>query len=168
MWNVPIYDCNLLDPEDIDKKIRTYLKQKVQYYNQLLDIQLQKAPAHYAKHPAAFDFLATVDIAATPNRSYDLIPENYFIDTLGEKNIKRLSEFLYFLSLGRETRPQAGTIGEFIEKARERFDRNSKQAYVIEEFLKYDKDDDWEFDPIAYPTHIPKKYAYEVGYINSD
>ena len=93
MWNVPIYYCNLLDPEDIDKKIRTYLQQKVQYYNQLLDIQLQKAPAHYAKHPAAFDFLATVDIAATPNRSYDLIPENYFIDTLGEKNIKRLSDF---------------------------------------------------------------------------
>jgi hypothetical protein len=34
--------------------------------------------------------------------------------------------------------------------------------------LKYDKDDDWKFDPIAYPTHIPKKFAYEVGYINSD
>lgn len=99
LWNVPIYDCNLLDPEDIDTKIRDYLKQKVQYYNQLLDVQLTKAPAHYAKHPAAFDFLATVDIGATPNRSYDLIPENYFIDILGDKQIKRLSELLYYLSL---------------------------------------------------------------------
>lgn len=80
--NVPLYDCNLLDVEDIEKTIKHYLKQKVQLYNQYLNIQLQKAPAHYATHPAAFDFLASVDIAATPNRTYDLITENYFIDTL--------------------------------------------------------------------------------------
>jgi len=63
LWNVPIYDCDLLKPDDIIEKINDYLKQKVQIYNQLLDIQLQKAPSHYAKHPAAFDFLETVDIA---------------------------------------------------------------------------------------------------------
>lgn len=166
--NVPIFDCDLLDPEDIEKNIRQYLKDKVQYYNQLLDVQLQKAPAHYGTHPAAFDFLATVDIAATPNRSYDLIPENYFIDVLGEKEIKRLSEFLYFLSLWRETRPQADTIKEFLEKSRERFNWNTKQKYVLQEFLMDDKNNEWEFDPIAYPTHIPQNYAYEVGYINSD
>jgi hypothetical protein len=168
LWNVPIFDCNLLDPLDIEETIRTYLRKKVEHYNQLLDIQLTKAPAHYAKHPAAYDFLGSVDIAATPNRSYKLIPEDYFIDVLGEKEIKRLSELLYYLSLWRDTRPQAETIGEFIEKARDRFDRNTKQAYVLEEFLKHDKGDDFKFDPIAYPTHIAQWYAYEVGYINSD
>jgi hypothetical protein len=169
LWNVPIYDCDLLKPDDIIEKINDYLKQKVQIYNQLLDIQLQKAPAHYAKHPAAFDFLETVDIAWTPNRSYDLLPETYFIDLLGEKEIKRLAYLLYAMSVGREQRPQAATIGEFIEKARDRFDRNKKQKYIIEEFLKYDDpEDEWKFDKIAYPTHIEKKYAYEVWYINSD
>jgi hypothetical protein len=169
LWNVPIYDCDLLKPDDIIEKITDYLKQKVQIYNQLLDIQLQKAPAHYAKHPAAFDFLETVDIAWTPNRSYELLPENYFIDLLGEKEIKRLAYLLYVMSVGREQRPQAATIGEFIQKARERFDWNKKQQYVIEEFLKYDDPkDDWKFDKIAYPTHIEKKFAYEVWFINSD
>lgn len=96
--NVPIYDCNLEDPEDIEKNIKEYLREKVDLYNQYLDIQLQKAPAHYATHPAAFDFLASVDIAATPNRTYDLIPEDYFIETLGETNIKRLAQLLHYMS----------------------------------------------------------------------
>jgi len=67
------------------------------------------------------------------------------------------------MSVGREQRPQAATIGEFIEKARERFDWNKKQKYIIEEFLKYDDPaDEWKFDKIGYPTHIEKKFAYEV------
>ncbi|MDP2669701.1 MAG: hypothetical protein Q8O99_01475 [bacterium] len=96
--NVPIYNCNLQDAKDIEETIKTYLRDKVQLYNQYLDIQLQKAPANYAEHPAAFDFLATVDITATPNRTYDFIPEDYFIDTLGEINIKRLAELLHYMS----------------------------------------------------------------------
>ncbi|USN55764.1 MAG: hypothetical protein H6765_04135 [Candidatus Peribacteria bacterium] len=37
----------------------------------------------------------------------------------------------------------------------------------MDEYLQYDKED-FYFDPIAYPTHIEKKFAYEAGYINSD
>jgi hypothetical protein len=58
------------------------LRKKAQQYNKVLQEQLQKAPGHYATHPAAFDFVAPVDISATPNRSYDLLPEDFFIQKL--------------------------------------------------------------------------------------
>lgn len=167
LYNVPIYDCNLLDPEDIEEHIKKYLRDKIQVYNQYLEEQLNKAPAWYARHPAAYDFLETVDRTATPKRTYELFYEDFLVDAVGEKNIRRLSEHLHYLSKGWEQRPSAGTIGEFIEKSKEQFNYNDKLEYVIDEYLKYDTED-FKFDPIAFPTHIEKGYAYEVGYINSD
>ncbi|MDP2669700.1 MAG: hypothetical protein Q8O99_01470 [bacterium] len=38
---------------------------------------------------------------------------------------------------------------------------------MLQEYLTHNTDDR-KFDPIAYPTHIEKDYAYEAGYINSD
>ena len=39
----------------------------------------------------------------------------------------------------------------------------------MDEYLQYDDPgDDLKFDEIAYPTHIPKTYAYELGVIVSD
>jgi hypothetical protein len=67
----------------------------------------------------------------------------------------------------KDDRPQAGTIGEYIEQAREKFDLNAKIEFIIDEYLQYDTED-FYFDEIAYPTHIEKGYAYEAGYINSD
>lgn len=40
LYNVPIYDCNLEDPDAIEAKIILYLQEKVIYYNQLLSEQL--------------------------------------------------------------------------------------------------------------------------------
>jgi hypothetical protein len=63
-----------------------------------LDAELTRAPSHYSTHSAAFDFLETVDPTATPNREYDLIDEDFFVDLMGEENIRRLSYHLHYLS----------------------------------------------------------------------
>jgi hypothetical protein len=49
--------------------------------------------------------LAAVDKTATPNRTYNLLPENYFVGILGEQNIKRLASLLYYMNVGREQKP---------------------------------------------------------------
>lgn len=168
LYNVPIYNCDLKDPEDIESEIIDYLQQKVQYYNQLLVEQLDKAPSHYATHPQAFDFLETVEKVATPNREYELMDTNFFVDLLGEKNIRRLSWHLHYLSTWWSRRPEAATIWEFIENSRNEFDINQRLTYIYREYVKWDDPaDEFKFDWIAYPTHISEDKAYEMWFINS-
>lgn len=57
----------LQEKEDIERNIEQYLRDKVQVYNQYLDVQLQKAPAYYATQSIEYDFLKTVDEAASPD-----------------------------------------------------------------------------------------------------
>jgi hypothetical protein len=71
-----------LEEEDIEQNVRTYMLQKVQQYNAQLQDQLNKAPSHYAKHPSAYDFLATVHSSASPLHGYSLMPERFFLDLL--------------------------------------------------------------------------------------
>lgn len=83
MYRVDVFENGkLLDPENIEERIRQYLRDKIHVYNQYLDQQLQKAPAYYAQHSIEYDFLAEVDRAASPYRSYTLYPEDYLIGVL--------------------------------------------------------------------------------------
>jgi hypothetical protein len=70
----------LMAKEQIEEEIKTYLREKVQLYNQYLNVQLEKAPGYYAIHPSEYDFLAQVDPAASPNRGYELFPPEYLIE----------------------------------------------------------------------------------------
>lgn len=167
LYAIPIYECNLMDPEDIKDTILEYLRQKVQLYNWYLDRELTNAPSHYATHPAAFDFLETVDTTATPNRDYELIDEDFFVDLIWETNIRRIAHQLHYLSTWRTQRPEAQTIWEFITLSREQFDFNRRMQYIQQEYLTVDEDE-FDFDPIVYPNHIEQWFAYEQWFINSD
>ena len=107
MYRIPVFaGGKLMEKEQIQEEIKSYLRQKIQVYNQLLDIQLSKSPAYYALHPDEYDFLAEVDLAASPLREYDLFPEDYLIEQLGERNIERIAESLYHLNVAwKDERP---------------------------------------------------------------
>lgn len=173
LYRVPIYEGGQLKSEAaIQEAIKTYLKQKVTAYNEKLQVQLSKAPAHYAKHPAAFDFLAAADKTATPNRSYGLLPEWYFVDILGDKNIERLASLLYYMNVGREKRPEGGSYADFVANARSTFDINKKFKYVLEQYI-LKEDRERKQDPLIVPFYLTgvgngEHFAYEMGYINSD
>jgi len=169
LYRVKVFEGGeLMKAEDIEGEIKIYLQQKVERYNTYLSEQLTKAPGYYALHDNEYNFLAEVDIAASPNRSYELLPSNYLVGLIGETAIKRAAESLYHLNVGwKDQRPQGSTVGDYIEDARKTFDINDKIEFVLDEYLRYDKEE-FYFDPIAYPTHIEKDFAYEAGLIVSD
>jgi hypothetical protein len=69
MYRVDVFEGGkLLEKEEIETRIVQYLRDKIQVYNQYLDIQTQKSGAHFAEYPTEFAFLETVDIAASPRR----------------------------------------------------------------------------------------------------
>lgn len=171
MYRVNIFAWGtLLKPEQIEQNIQQYLREKIQVYNQHLDIALSGAPAYYALHQEAYDFLAVADPAASPNRSYELFPESFLIDQIGELNIKRIAEHLYHLNVAwKDQRPQGATVWAYVESARELFDYNNKVEYILDEYVQYDDPADlFAFDHTAYPTHIEPTLAYEVGVISSN
>jgi len=110
LYNVPVYECQILTQEAIKAKLIEYLQQKVQLYNQYLGTQLDNSSAQYGEHPEAYDFLQTVHPAATPNRSYNLFPENFFVDLLGEENLDRVAEGLYYMNSPWDKKPPTETI----------------------------------------------------------
>ena len=78
MYRVDVFENGrLLSQDKIEERIRQYLRDKIKKYNEYLSEQLQKAPAYYAQHPVEYDFLAEVDRAASPYRSYTLFSEDY-------------------------------------------------------------------------------------------
>ncbi|USN55765.1 MAG: hypothetical protein H6765_04140 [Candidatus Peribacteria bacterium] len=72
----------LMTKEQIEESVVQYLKEKVGVYNAALSEQLSKAPGYYALHTETYDFIEQADVAATPNRSYQLLPEDYFVEKL--------------------------------------------------------------------------------------
>ena len=64
-----------------------------------LQTEQSAAAAYYQNSQAAFDFLATQNSLATPNRTYNLLPRDLFIIRLGEQRIKELAEALYYQNL---------------------------------------------------------------------
>jgi DNA-binding transcriptional regulator GbsR (MarR family) len=87
LWKVPVYKkvgnkYVLKSINEISQSIKDYLRQVVKQYNQELKIQLTKRNSYYNQHKKAFDFLAQLDIQATPSRTYSLLPEDYLIKTL--------------------------------------------------------------------------------------
>jgi hypothetical protein len=173
LYKAPIYAwCSLQPEEEIRTVLENYLIDKVRQYNKLLQEQMDKAPSHYATHPAAFDFLSAVDTQATPNRSYDLLPERFLVDKLGDTYIKRIATSLYYLSLPWEDKRMGwSTVEEYVADARKKFDLSKKFEYTIDQYVNLDTDKDdpkYRHDAIAYPTKITQWKAYELGVIVSD
>ena len=83
MYRVKVFaDGKLMEKEEIEVSIRSYLNEKVAVYNQYLLEQQGKAPAYYGLHSETYDFIEQADPAATPNRNYKLLPAGFFAEDL--------------------------------------------------------------------------------------
>jgi hypothetical protein len=87
LYQVPVYNTVgntlvLMTPAQILTSLKTYLQSKVAEYNAQLSAQQSNETAYYTANAAAFNFLASSDIQATPNRSYTLLPADYLINQL--------------------------------------------------------------------------------------
>jgi hypothetical protein len=148
---------------EIHQSIIDYLQEKAKEYNTLLAQQEQGRLAYYQSNSAAFDFLASVDSLASPNtRQTVYLPEAFFVDLLGEKNIIDLAEWLYYQTLPVYVKKQETTVDKDFEATRDMFDINRKIVYILSGYLT-EHPDEW---PLQTPEYRAK--WYEVGYINSD
>jgi len=170
MYQVKVYEWwELLTEDEIASSIRAYLIEKANSYNQKLSNQLVLAPSLYNQTPEAYDFLSTVHVSASPNRSYELIPDDFFLELLGEEWVLRLANSLYYLSYPREERPSWENFQDFLESARNWFSLDRKLEYISEQYLLTDEDLPSN-DPIRLPRYIDpeQEKGYELVYINSD
>lgn len=104
LYEVPVYTQSgdkliLQTPEEIRQSIKTYMTQRIQSYNTLLQEQNSKKTTFYQTFSAQFNFLQTLDPLATPNRSYTLLPQNLFInkliETLDSMTVKYGKSYIY-------------------------------------------------------------------------
>lgn len=174
LYRVPVYEAGqLLSEAEIADNIRWYLQEKVSVYNAYLQTQLDASWSLYAQHPEAYDFLSGADMTATPNRTYELFPDNMFVEILWDENIERLASFLYYLNVWWPERPTGDTFGDFVDHARSSFDINRKIGYVSAQYLLKN---DWQRkqDPFIVPNYLTgvgangEHFAYEMWFINSD
>lgn len=128
----------LQSPEEIAQNIKTYLQSYVDQYNQTLQAQLSARAAYYGTNPGAFDLLAQHNAYATPNRTYNLIPNTIFIDALGEDTIQELANILYYHNLPRQEKRAEPTVDGDMQQHYDNIDINQKISHVMQEYLVVD------------------------------
>lgn len=191
LYEVPVYktEGNMLalkNETEILTAIKAYLQDKVTEYNNALTTQQNKKDQFYQTHTAAFNFLAQADPAATPNRSYTLLPQDFLIQqmvnnldslaatywttyiygdkiptTIDEK-LLLIAKLLYYQNSSRSERKLTSTIGDDIQDIQDKTNINKKISDTTNIYLQ-SKHDEGAF---VSPTY--NKTGYEVAYINSD
>jgi len=102
-----------------------------------------------------------------PNREYQLIDEEYFVDELGDEHIGMIAQLLWYQNMTWPERKATDVLVDDLANTRAGFDINKKIDYVVDTYLKADNlygNDLW--DTTLLPTY--RTGAYEVAYINSD
>jgi hypothetical protein len=167
LYNTPVYTqsgivLTLQSPTEIAQNIKTYLQSHVDQYNQTLQQQLAARGGYYNTNPGAFNLLAQHNTYATPNRTYNLIPNTIFIDALWENTIQEIANILYYHNLPRQEKRSESTISNDIQQHYDTIDINQKVAHVMQEYLVADNNK----GALSNPWYVSN--GYEVAYINSD
>lgn len=118
--------------------------------------------SYFNTNSAAFNFLAQHNPHASPNRTYNLLPENLFVDALGEDNIQDIARLLHYHNLPWQEKLVMDTIDDDIQHHHDMVDINQKINHVMQYYLTADQ----ELLPLSYPGYVAN--GYEVAYINSD
>ncbi len=157
-WDILI----LKTPLEIEIAIKSYLTKVVQKYNQTLQDQLNHKMNFYNIYSNSFNKLQSLNILATPNRTYQLFDNNHLIDTIWDDNIKTISQILYYHNITNQQTKIWATIQEDIQNKVDWFDINQKISNVMSNYL-IENNDQW---PLVTPTYNSK--WYEVWFLNSD
>lgn len=167
LYATPVYNgtgaiLTLKSPSEIEQSIKDFLISYVQGYNQKLQTTLAWRMNYYNTNPGAFNLLAQQNSLATPNRTYNPIPETLFVDTLGADTIKQIAEILYYQNMPWQAKKSETFISDEITNLQENVDINQKISYVMDQYLREDNQQ-WALQT---PWYVEK--WYEVAYINDD
>ncbi len=169
LWNIEVYKKQgnkyiLKSEQEIYQSLKDYLIEKVRKYNEYLSNQLIRSTNYYNLHKSVFDFISSVDRLGTPARTYNLLPEDYFISILWEENLKYIAHLLYYQNIALSEKPYFNTYFDFINFVRANYDINKKIKYVWQNYL----------GNISTQANIDKALPlynenwYEAAYIVSD
>lgn len=191
LYEVPVYTKTgdkliLKSAEDIRSSIKTYMIQRIQEYNTLLQEQSNKKNAFYQTFSAQFNFLQALDPLASPNRTYELLPQDFFISnlvkTLDNMTTKYGKKYIYgtlpntstddkllliakLLRYQNSPRTEKGVktnVQTDMQETKDTFNINQKLWDTINQYLKKDVNQ-WAFLSPNY-----NETGYEVAFINSD
>ena len=152
----------LKDVNEIKEAIVDYLEKLVEEYNDKISNQSVNKDRYYDLHKEWFDFLDNVESLVTPNRSYQLIDDDYLSSFFDEDTINLIANLLYYQNVPWEEKISNNEIVDDIKQTRLDFDVNAKIAYIMSEYLKKDND----HGAILSPSY--RADWYEVAFINSD
>lgn len=171
---------------EILNALKVYLQDKVTDYNNALTTQQNKKTQFYQTHQAAFDFLGLNDPVATPNRTYNLLPQDYLIqqlvnnlDTLAhdywsvyvygdqpantiDQKLMVIAKLLSYQNSSWPERKIETSVTKEISSLQDNFNINKKISDTANIYLQ-SKHNEWAF---VSPTY--NKTWYEVAFINSD
>lgn len=152
----------LLSADDIKTHIIDYLHLAVENYNQQLLAQKTKAPSYYNSHKDAFDFLSGVTAHASPNRDYNLLPQDFFVDYLGDQAINSIAALLYRHNLPWSEKVSKTDVLDDIRTTLLHTDLNAKVSKSFTDYLTKQTG----YNAITLPAY--EADGYEVSYLNSD
>ena len=171
---------------EILNALKVYLQDKVTQYNNELTTQQNKKNQYYQTHPLAFTFLSQSDPAATPNRTYNLLPQDYLIQqlvhnlddlahdygntyvygdqtpTTTDEKLAVIAKLLYYQNSSWPERKLTTTISGDIANIQESFNINKKISDTANIYLQSKHNEGAFISPTYNQT------GYEVAFINSD
>ncbi len=189
LWNVNVFDdkWSLMSTWEIQKEIKKYLSEKVWLYNKSLKKQLDNQSTHYQKlPPEIWNTIAKVDPSSVPNRSYELIKDDFLEQSLSDQTKNLISDDaivivannLYYKNLPRAYKPSL--VWWLVEDTKTKYafaDISNTIKYITEKYITsnrltnivtqkdilYNKKDLWDLI-------LPQRNQtwYEIWYINSD
>jgi hypothetical protein len=176
----------LKTPTEILTALKTYLQNKVTEYNTQLGTQSGKKTQYYQANANAFNLLATIDPQATPNRTYNLLDQNFFINQLvnsldnlvtiygkeyiygdatpgtADDKLMLIAKILHQANSARPEKIKKTLVTDDIAQVQMNFNVNQRIAETTNTYLQSDND----AGAFLSPTY--NQSGYEVGYINSD
>lgn len=191
LYEVPVYKqeagiLKLKTPEEIRDSIKTYMTQKINEYNTQLQTQADKKNTYYQSFAAQFNFLQTIDPLASPNRSYTLLPQDFFIthltdsldrmktlygkqyifgetpSTTTDDKLLLIAKLLRYQNSPRQERQPTTSPQDDIQANKNAFNVNQKISDTMQQYLQEG------INQGAFLTPSYNQSGYEVAFINSD
>lgn len=167
LYQVPIYTNNsgtltLMTQTGIMDSIDAYLRKSVVDYNQQLLQALTQRSMNYIDHQRAYDLLGDADPLATPNRGYQLLDPDFFVDLMPQDLKKQFADILRLQSSPWKSRLANTDALADIKEIKNTADINVKIKSVIWTYIQQND------APDAISMRWYNTWGYEVAYINSD
>ncbi len=157
----------LLSEDQILSNVKTYLINKVKEYNLKLKEQQEKYNQRYQKYKLQFKFLWKSDSLANPynHHNYNLLPEDYLIKKLEEKDpnaLKTIAHILYVQNSLWKERLSSNKLEDNIKFLKQSADINNKISFIMNDYLVQNNTN----PKLSLPSYNVS--GYELLYLNAD